>query len=66
MAQSRGDAACRCDLNNLLVASLDAAIALEQVYSLPAAIAQDLHFDVPYVAQVFLNEDRAVTEGHGC
>ena len=48
------------------MASLDAAIALEQVYSLPAAIAQDLHFDVPYVAQVFLNEDRAVTEGHGC
>ena len=49
-------------LDDLLVAPLQAALALAEKYSAALAIAEDLHLDVARRGQVALHEDGAVPE----
>src|SRR5690242_2363245 len=52
---------CSSDLfDNLLVAALDRALALAEMYDVPVAVAQHLDFDVPRLFDIFLDEDPVV------
>ncbi len=50
-------------LEDLLVAALDRAFALEQVHDLAVAVAEDLELDMARAHQVFLQKHRVVAEG---
>ena len=50
-------------LDDLLVAALDRALALEAVHDGALLVAQDLHLDVADLRQPALQEDRVVAEG---
>ena len=50
-------------LDDLLVATLDRALALEAMHDVAPLVAQDLHFDVARPRQPALEEDRVVAEG---
>ena len=50
-------------LENLLVAALQRAVALAEVDSAAPAVAEDLHLDVPRLAEVLLEVDLVVAEG---
>ena len=50
-------------LDDLLEASLDRAVALEEVDGVTGAVAEDLHLDVAHVRQRLLQEDRVIAEG---
>ena len=52
----------RRDLDDLLVPSLDRAVALEEVDHVPRAVGEDLHLDVPRVDDGLLDEHRRVAE----
>ena len=58
-----GQAGSRRQLDDLLVAALDRAVALEQVHHLAVGVGEHLHLDVPGPLDGLLEEDRAVTEG---
>ncbi|MPM28182.1 hypothetical protein SDC9_74701 [bioreactor metagenome] len=51
------------ELDDLLVAALDGAVALEQVDRVALPVGKDLHLDVPRPPDGLLDEDRGVTEG---
>ena len=53
----------RALLDDLLVAALDRALALEEVHHGAVGVAEDLHLDVPGAGHVGLDEDGAVAEG---
>ena len=52
----------RRDLDDLLVTSLDRAVALEEVYDVALGVGEDLHLDVPRVDHGLLDEDGRVAE----
>ena len=54
------------DLNELLVPSLDRAVALEQMNGVPLGVSEDLYLDVPAAANGLLNERRRVAECSLC
>ena len=62
LAQRRIEARRRRDLDNLLVAQLDRAVALVEVDDVAVAVGQDLHLDVPRPLDQLLEEQRAVAE----
>jgi hypothetical protein len=49
---------CRGDLDDLLVAALQRAVALEQVHDVAVLVGQDLHLDVAWAQDGLLQEDR--------
>ena len=51
------------DLDDLLVAALDGAIALVEVDDVAVAVAEDLHLDMFRARDVFFEEDGGVAEG---
>ena len=53
----------RCDFNNFLVATLDGAVALEQVNSVASSIGKDLDFNMARALKEPLNEDGTIAEG---
>jgi hypothetical protein len=64
-----GQVLCRGKLDDLLVASLDTAVTLEQVNDIAVAVTQKLDFNVLGAVQETLDEDGAVTKcrlGFGC
>jgi hypothetical protein len=58
-----GQAEGRGDLDDLLVAALDGAIALVEVDDVAVFVAEDLHLDVFGARDVFLEEDGGIAEG---
>ena len=65
LAQRLVDPGRRCLFENLLVASLDGAVALEEVDRPAVLVAEHLHLDVPRRRQVALDEKPVVSEGGG-
>ena len=61
MAGSRFEG--RGDLDDLLMAALHGAIALEQVDQVAVLVAQQLHLDVAGAGDVFFEEDVGDAEG---
>ena len=59
LGQSEG----RGYLDDLLVAALHGAVALEEVDDVAVAVAQDLNFDVFGSGDVLFQEDRRIAEG---
>lgn len=57
-----GEVSCRCNLNNLLVTSLDRAVTLEQVNRVTNTIGKDLDFDVTGALKETLDKDGAISE----
>jgi hypothetical protein len=55
----------RGDLDELLVAALDRAVALEQVHHVAEAVAEDLRLDVLGVDDALFQEHFRRTEGLG-
>jgi hypothetical protein len=53
-------------LDDLLVAALDRALALEEVDRVAVAVGEDLDLDVARRLEVVLEEDRAVAESRRC
>lgn len=53
----------RSDLDDLLVAPLHRAVALEQVHGLAGLVGEDLHLDVPGAHHGLLQEHPGVAEG---
>ena len=53
----------RGDLDDLLVAPLQGAVALEQVHDVALVVREDLHLDVPGAQHGLLDEHRGITEG---
>jgi hypothetical protein len=69
LASLFGQVLCRGKLDDLLVASLDTAVTLEQVDDVTVAVTQKLDFNVLGAVQEALDEDGAVTKGRlgfGC
>ena len=52
----------RGDLDDLLVAALQRAVALVEVHDVPVGVGEDLHLDVPRVDHGALEEHRRVAE----
>jgi hypothetical protein len=50
-------------LDDLLMAALQTAVALEKVHHVAVSVGQDLHFDVARVEHGLLEIDRRVAEG---
>ncbi len=63
LAQLRSDARAGRNLDDLLMAALDAAFALPDVAHRAAAVAQHLHLQVAGLRQEFLDVDPIVTKG---
>ena len=63
VAQRRVDRRRRRLLDDLLVAALDRALALEAVDDVAVRVAEDLDLDVARAVEVALDEERAVAEG---
>mmetsp|Transcript_6121 Transcript_6121/g.15524 ORF Transcript_6121/g.15524 Transcript_6121/m.15524 type:complete len:645 (-) Transcript_6121:547-2481(-) len=61
-AKSRIQSNCRCDLDHLLVTTLNRAIAFEQVHHITLAIGQDLNLDMTRVQEVGLGKDSPVAK----
>ena len=57
---------CRSQLDDLLMSSLNAAVALEQMYDLPVAITEQLHLDMLGSIEEALDKDSPVAEGRFC
>ena len=55
-----------CNLNNLLVSSLNRAVALEKVNHVSECVCQNLHFDVPWSNYCLLQEHPCITESAFC
>src|SRR5438552_14427500 len=53
-------------LDDLLVAALQRALALEEVHGAAPAIAQDLHLDVARAVQATLEIHARISEGRAC
>ncbi len=62
-APLRGDDRGRALLDDLLVAALDRALALEEMHHGAVRVTEDLHFDVAGASHVGLDEHGPVTEG---
>ncbi len=62
LAQSLWQIGRRRDLDELLMAALNAAIALAKVTDRARAVADNLHFDVSRRAYALLNIDRAIAK----
>jgi hypothetical protein len=60
-----GDRGRRGLLEDLLVAALGRAVALEEVDDVPVRVGEHLHLDVPAVLDVLLDQDRVVAERGG-
>ncbi len=58
-----GDAGAGGLFENLLVAALERAIALAEVYALAHPVAKDLNFDVTRLLEIFLHIDFVIAEG---
>jgi len=56
------EVSCRCNLNDLLVTSLDGAVTLEQVNGVTNAISKNLDFDMTWALQEAFDEDSAISE----
>ena len=56
------DAQSRCELNYLLVSSLYGTVSLIEMYNIAVLVAEDLHFDVLWLLDVFLDKYIAVSE----
>ena len=63
LAQVRVEVGRGGDLDDLLVAALHGAVALEEVQDLTAGVADDLHLDVPRIDHGLLEVHRRVAEG---
>ena len=63
LAQGGVEVGRRRDLDDLLVAALHRAVALEQVDDVAGAVGEDLHLDVARADHRLLEEDRGVAEG---
>ena len=59
----RGQIRCRCSLDDLLVAPLHAAVALEQVHEITVRVAENLDLDVTSPLDEFLQIHLVVAEG---
>ena len=53
----------RCDLDDLLIATLDRAVAFVEVDDIAVLVAEDLDFDVLGAGDVAFEENRGVAEG---
>ena len=53
-------------LQNLLIASLDRAVAFEQVDRVTVGVGKNLNFDVPRLRQVFFDQHAVVAESARC
>ena len=62
VAERRIEVRRRRDLDDLLVAPLDRAVALEEVHEAAAPVGQDLHLDVPRAHHGLLEVDGRVAE----
>src|SRR5262249_1140531 len=62
-AQARRESRARSDLNQLLMSSLDAALALAEVTHRAGPITKNLHFDVPGAREQLLDIHIPVAEG---
>ena len=63
VAQLRVEVGRRRDLDDLLVAALHRAVALEEVDHVALAVGEDLHLDVARLDDGLLDEDGRVAEG---
>jgi hypothetical protein len=54
---------CRCDLDNLLVTSLDGAVTLEQVDRVANTVGKDLDFNVTGALKETFDKDSTISEG---
>ena len=63
LPRGRGEVRRRRDLEHLLVAALQGAVALEQVEAFAGSVAQHLHLDVAGGGEKALGVDGAVAEG---
>ncbi len=61
----RGQLRAGRDLDQLLVAALDRAVALEQVHGVAEAVGENLRFDVLRIDDALLEEDFRAAEGLG-
>src|SRR5690606_37831744 len=52
----------RCFFNNFLVPALDGTFAFEEVYDVAVMVAEDLELNMAGPLNVFLYEDRTVSE----
>ena len=50
-------------LQHLLVAALQRTVALAQMHDIALAVAQNLHFDMARLAEIFLDIDVVIAEG---
>lgn len=57
-----GEMGRRSNLDDLLVATLDGAVTLEQVDAVALSISEQLDFDVPRALEESLDEDSAIAE----
>jgi hypothetical protein len=57
-----GEVSCWCNLNNLLVTSLDGAVTLEQVNCVTNTVGKDLNFDMTGALEETLDKDSAISE----
>ena len=62
LASVGGEEGRRCLLDDLLVPSLQAALALAQVHHVAVRVGEHLHLDVAGALDVALDEQRVVTE----
>jgi hypothetical protein len=53
----------RCDLDDLLVPSLQRAVTFVEVHDVAVTVGQDLHLDVAGIHHGLLHEDRRISEG---
>jgi hypothetical protein len=58
-----GKVGCRCNLDNLLVTSLDGAVTLKQVNCVTNGIGKDLDFNVTGALKETLDKDSTISEG---
>src|SRR6266508_3282378 len=62
LAEIQGDRGRRCLLDDLLVATLDRAVALAQVDEVPVPVSEHLHLDVAGILDELLHVDGGVRE----
>lgn len=65
LAQRRRQTACGGDFDDLLIADLHGTVPLPQMQRAAGAVGEDLHLDVAWPLDPFLEEQRAVAEGLG-
>jgi hypothetical protein len=63
LANLLGKVGGRSDLNNLLVATLDGAVALKQMDTVALTVGEELNFNVPRTLEESLDEHGSIAKG---